>query len=396
VRDMVQKAKGGDLEAFGALVDHYRDMVYGASYAVLGNFHDAQDTAQEAFVQAWQKLNALKDCGAFPGWLYRITRNLSLDRARRSRESTESIDDVARTVPDPENKGPRQCAEQQELHESVLDAIRSLSEPNRLATTLFYINGYSIEEVAEFLEVPSGTVKRRLHDSRAQLQERMVEMVEETLKSNPLPEEFARGTLQKIGDFACLGLIGTGGLGSVFKCEHPVLKHKVAIKIAAFRQPDMRGTFRRGYETLNKLDHPGFVKTFSCGEHEGRPYMVSELLEGQNLKGWLNDHGPREFWRILYKLLGTGMTIFLSTAYLDEAERAHRVGLLDQGTLLAVDSPAALLRHAMNFEKDSILFLHEMRPLVREEARRMVDRLLDEERKHLRLLTDSLEKLGGG
>lgn len=59
----------------------------------------------------------------------------------------------------------------------------------------------------------------------------------------------------------------------------------------------------------------------------------------------------------------------------------------------AVDTPASALRHAMNFEKDSILFLHEMRPIVREEDRRMVDRLLDEERKHLRLLSDLLERM---
>ncbi len=59
----------------------------------------------------------------------------------------------------------------------------------------------------------------------------------------------------------------------------------------------------------------------------------------------------------------------------------------------AVDDAASVLRHAMNFEKDSILFLHEMRPIVREEDRTMVDRLLDEERKHLRLLSEMHESM---
>lgn len=62
----------------------------------------------------------------------------------------------------------------------------------------------------------------------------------------------------------------------------------------------------------------------------------------------------------------------------------------------AVNDVTSVLRHAMNFEKDSILFLHEMRPIVREEDRRMVDRLLDEERKHLRLLSDLHDKLSKG
>jgi ABC-2 type transport system ATP-binding protein len=50
----------------------------------------------------------------------------------------------------------------------------------------------------------------------------------------------------------------------------------------------------------------------------------------------------REFWEILYRLLGTGLTIFLSTAYMDEAERAHRVGLMHRGRLLVVDTPKAI------------------------------------------------------
>lgn len=74
----------------------------------------------------------------------------------------------------------------------------------------------------------------------------------------------------------------------------------------------------------------------------------------------------REFWRILYKLLGTGMTIFLSTAYLDEAERAHRVGLLDEGRLLAVDSPAAL---KAGFTGE----LLEVRGAALREARRLLE-----------------------
>ncbi|HJN16631.1 MAG TPA: sigma-70 family RNA polymerase sigma factor, partial [Armatimonadota bacterium] len=76
---------------------------------------------------------------------------------------------------------PAQHAADGALRERALAEIRSLSEPNRLATTLFYINGYSVGEVAEMLDAPVGTVKRRLHDSRKQLREGMVEMVRESL-----------------------------------------------------------------------------------------------------------------------------------------------------------------------------------------------------------------------
>jgi len=298
VLELVEKAKDGDLDAFGALVDRYKDMAYGASYAILGNFHDAQDVAQEAFVRAWQKLGDLQDHGGFPAWLYRIARNLSLDRVRRAREHTERIDDVADGLPDAASKGPGQRAQQHETQEAVLAAIRGLSEPNRLATTLFYIDGYSVDEVAGFLEVPAGTVKRRLHDSRAKLRERMVEMVEDTLKDNALPKDFSQKALEKIGDYTCLAMLGYGKMGSVYKCKHPVHKTEVAITIAAEGVNWGEG-WRAEYDAFNQLNHPGLMKALSIGEHEGRPYIVMELLPGGSCWGWMDTDTPHPLWDVL-------------------------------------------------------------------------------------------------
>jgi RNA polymerase sigma factor (sigma-70 family) len=334
MRDLVEKAKGGDLEAFGVLIDRYKDMVYGASYAILGNFHDAQDASQDALVRAWQKLDALKDSGDFPGWLYRITRNLSLDRVRRSRARTGPIDDVAEALPDAGNKDPRNCAEQREFHAAVLGAIRSLSEPNRSATALFYINGYSIEEVADFLDVPAGTVKRRLHDSRTQLRERMVTMVEDTFRRNSLPRDFSRETLRRIGDFVCLEIIGFGGMGSVYTAEHPVLKHQVAIKIAANASTQLQEIFRMSRVGLERLNHPGFVKILSHGEHEGRPYVVMEYLQGSSLQGWLSKGEPRALWDILQ------IMVQLADAVVHAHERGVIVGITPmQIVMLNNDAP---------------------------------------------------------
>jgi len=86
--------------------------------------------------------------------------------------------------------GPDRSIERKEMKDEVLAAIRSLPANQRVATTLFYINGYSQSEVAEFLEVPVSTVKKRLHDSRRKLKERMITMVKQTLAENALPEDF--------------------------------------------------------------------------------------------------------------------------------------------------------------------------------------------------------------
>ncbi|MBI5092430.1 MAG: sigma-70 family RNA polymerase sigma factor [Candidatus Hydrogenedentes bacterium] len=296
---LVERARNGDLDAFGVLVNRYKDMAYAASYAILSNFHDAQDTAQEAFIQAWRKLDTLKDNQKFPGWLYQITRNLSLDQLRRARPESGSLDDVVETAADAGDRDPAHCAERRELQETVHEAVRSLSEANRLATSLFYINGYSIDEVAEFLEVPAGTVKRRLHDARVKLRERMADMVEKALKSNALPQGFTLETVMKIGDFACFKIIGYGPMGSVYIAEHPALKRNVAVKILTAASPEALERTAEEVLVYGKLGHPGFVKILSTGEHEGRPYVVTELLSGGSLLGWLDAHEPVSVWEIL-------------------------------------------------------------------------------------------------
>lgn len=97
-----------------------------------------------------------------------------------------------------QQESPAQQMERTEVREAVMSAIQSLSAPNRAATTLFYINGYTVNEVAEFLEVPSGTIKRRLHDSREQLKETMMDVVEAYLHEQRPSPKFREEILKRI------------------------------------------------------------------------------------------------------------------------------------------------------------------------------------------------------
>ncbi|MGD2174883.1 MAG: DUF151 domain-containing protein [Candidatus Brocadiaceae bacterium] len=194
--ELVRRAGRGDREAFGELVERFQDAVYGTAYALVGDFHHAHDLAQESFIRAWSKLATLRDPDRFPGWLYRITRNCCLDFLRRRKPGTVSLSRV--DVPASELPTAPEKLQKAEMREAVLDAVGELSEPHRLATTLFYIDGYSVREVAKFLEVPSGTVKRRLHDSRKQLKERMLAMVEDELKGSRPGPEFRDDVMREI------------------------------------------------------------------------------------------------------------------------------------------------------------------------------------------------------
>ena len=196
MQEKIKKAQAGDVMAFGELVKMFQDAVYGVAYAIVGNFHDAQDIAQEAFIHAWRDLDSLKEPTKFPNWLCRIAKNRCMDFLRRSKINAVELKE-ARTVHDP-SPGPLEQAEKKEFTESVLLAVNALPEKLRLTTTLFYINGYTVNEISEFLEVPAGTIKRRLHNSRQRLKENMMKdkkmieiMVDGALKSFPLPGDFA-------------------------------------------------------------------------------------------------------------------------------------------------------------------------------------------------------------
>ena len=192
---LVIRARSGDLEAFGEIVRRFQDMAHGCAYSFLGDFHLAEDVAQEAFLDAYRQLPNLHNPEAFSSWFRRVVFK-HCDRITRGKHiQTVSMDAVVTTIAG-KDTGAAQFAEDHEMKEEVLEAIRALPEHERMVTTLFYINGYSQKEIGEFLEVPVTTVKKRLYDSRKKLKRRMMDMVKTTLKENALPEDFAERLLR--------------------------------------------------------------------------------------------------------------------------------------------------------------------------------------------------------
>src|SRR6185369_5346767 len=160
-------------EAFGELVIRFQDMAFACAFAVLGDVYLAQDTAQEAFVVAWQKLAQLREPAAFPGWFKRIvlTQCNRLTRCKRL-QIVPLAEEVNASKIDP---GPHASAERHDLVAKVLHAINALPENERLVTTLFYIDGYTQADIGDFLEVPVSTVNKRLYSARQRLKSTVVE-----------------------------------------------------------------------------------------------------------------------------------------------------------------------------------------------------------------------------
>jgi len=187
LKSLVVRAQAGDLEGYGEIVRRFQDMAYGYAYSVLGDFHLAEDAAQEGFVEAYGCLANLREPAAFPGWFRRVIFK-HCDRITRKRRPEKGAVEELGATPS-EEPGPSKVAERREMRDTVLRAIRALPEDQRTATTLFYINGYSQEEIADFLEVTVAAVKSRLQASRRRLR-RMLAMVADELKGQALPPEF--------------------------------------------------------------------------------------------------------------------------------------------------------------------------------------------------------------
>jgi len=186
---LVTEAKKGGPAAFAPIIERYKEAVFAVALARLRRFHDAEDVAQATFVEAFERLKNLQDPARLGAWLRSIAIHRSIDLVRRESRHVE-LDELDEP-PDLE-PGPQDELEATELREQVMQAVGRLPRTQGETVTLYYIGGYSQGEVAAMLEVPLGTVKRRLHEARKRLKEDMLGMVEEVLKGEAPKEAFAK------------------------------------------------------------------------------------------------------------------------------------------------------------------------------------------------------------
>ena len=195
LNELVPRSAAGDVKAFALLVQRFQHMACAYAYSVLGDFHLAEDAAQEAFVDAYRLLGELREPEAFPGWFRRIVYK-HCDRLTRRRRSQVPLDAVAEPVA--EGVSPAAEVERRETEAKVQAAIDTLSEAQREVTMLFYIQRHSQQEIAAFLQVPLTTVKKRLVDARKKLKERMLDMVSDTLRENAPDALFSEKIIEQL------------------------------------------------------------------------------------------------------------------------------------------------------------------------------------------------------
>jgi RNA polymerase sigma-70 factor (ECF subfamily) len=177
--DLVARARQGDADAFGELVERHRAAVYRAALAVLGVPEDAEEAAQDAFVLAYRKLEGFRGDASFKTWVLAIVWRQALDRRQslmRTLKRFVSSDDEGwiEAVGD-EALQERALADAQ-LRRQVRRLIRALSPRVRDALLLIASGDYSYEEAAQALGEPTGTVKWRVMEARRQIRRKLARL----------------------------------------------------------------------------------------------------------------------------------------------------------------------------------------------------------------------------
>lgn len=169
---LVRECLKGEVESYGTLVDRYSARIINMAYMMIGNRHDAEDVAQEAFIRAYRALGKFQQKSKFSSWLYQIGLNLCKDYLKAKVRQVKSLDDeqLAALEPGMEEQPSRQVLAV-ELSEKMREAIGKLPVPYRETFVLRHLQGLEYEDVASITGVPADTVRVRAYRAREILRE---------------------------------------------------------------------------------------------------------------------------------------------------------------------------------------------------------------------------------
>ena len=171
-RDLVERARSGDREAFAVLVHQVSDQLYAVAHRILRDSGLAENALQNALVLAWRRLPHLRDADRFEAWVHRILVHACYDESQRTRTWTANVRVLpidGPTTPD----GTSAVADRDELER----AFRRLPVDQRAVFVLHHYLGLPLVEIAQILEIPAGTARSRLHYATRALRSAMAEPV---------------------------------------------------------------------------------------------------------------------------------------------------------------------------------------------------------------------------
>ena len=182
-RTLVEQLKRGDESAFKTIVTTWQDMVYNTAMGILQSAEDAEDVAQEVFVQVYESIHSFKGESKLSTWLYRITTSKALDHIRRKKrkkrfafiqhlfgENNEVI------IQPPDFNHPGVVLDNKENAAALFKAIETLPDNQKIAFVLNKVEGLNYQEIGEVMKTTVSSVESLLHRAKSNLRKALQEL----------------------------------------------------------------------------------------------------------------------------------------------------------------------------------------------------------------------------
>jgi len=173
VVQLVIAAQSGDRDAFGVLFERYRGSIVALAKQRIRNVEEAEELAQDVFVQALQKIDQLRVPEAFGGWLRRIVHRMAINQATRRHAAMACDPSVMEATCYASTDTPDDSAVGREEAADVRAAVARLGQLDRQTLQAFYLRGQTLVQMSDAFDAPVGTIKRRLHVARKRLAREM-------------------------------------------------------------------------------------------------------------------------------------------------------------------------------------------------------------------------------
>lgn len=172
-RALIDRLQAGDLEALGLLFDRHRMAVFRTALAITRDADVAEDITQDAFLRLHRYADRIDGNLPLMGWMYRVTVNLSYTWVTRAAKWRAPLDELVERWMKSSKRSIESESESHDEWRAVQQAIDSLSFDHKVVVVLYYLNDLSLQEIADILDCPVGTVKSRLHYGREKLKQKL-------------------------------------------------------------------------------------------------------------------------------------------------------------------------------------------------------------------------------
>jgi len=181
--NILNRIRTGDKAAFKELINRHKDYAFTVAYRILNNREDAEEVAQDAFMQVFRALYSFNADSKFTTWFYRIVFNAALMQKRKNKVMLIDIETSSEAFQVSHSSDSAVDLQKNERKNAIQKALQNLSADDTTMITLFYLKELSLEEIAEITKISAKTAKVKIHRARKRLSEEMKKLLKDEVKS---------------------------------------------------------------------------------------------------------------------------------------------------------------------------------------------------------------------